>query len=290
MGQQLAQAELRMGRLQFLPAWAVEVAVETGKHHRARGKMRDDVQKLRRRRDRARRARGNHRGSRRVPRELGSKRAQSCIAVRGGLARTFRAEKLRPLHGDDIEELHHLAPMRRHGIGGESLEFGEVRVLGDGLVEEARQFARIGHALREGYRGMFSFAPAPNQRGEQQPPAQRGDGSNRAQILRRIKTQFLIVDIAERANARQQRGPAQHFGKDLAQRARRAPRRHQHQGIGESEGIGTAARNHPFAERACERDAGWNREDLRPRRDHQGSRTRSLRKASASSRPCGVPT
>ena len=144
----------------------------------------------------------------------------------------------------------------------------------------------MAHRLREGQGRAARLRPSAAPSVASSSRRLSGAIAGTAHRRRRIEDQLFVVDIAERADARNQRRAAQGFGERLAQAARGAPRRHEHQRVGKDQRIASAALDDAFAQGARERHAGWNREDFRLERPPIRARcARSRRNPSASSQP-----
>ena len=158
--------------------------------------------------------------------------------------------------------------MERQFGGRQPGQAVERQPLGLGLVEQSRQ--RLGQ--QHGLLGRGVALPLEDQPGEQQLPLQFGNCRRRfeqrlvlgRQVLAGRKRKIVLVDIADRAHARQQQGrPAAQLQESLAQGAARAPRRQQDQNRRKALGRIAKAVEQAARQRRNEIAVGWDGIDFR---------------------------
>ncbi len=222
--QQLLQRELRMAGGQRLPARRVEPGIEPVQHHRAGRQSGDDPHQIAARVDAPRRARDNERRGGPLalqPRGIG---ADQAAAPFGRVHAAVFFEDLRPLGGDQAEKGDRLLPVLRQIGGRQPGDGGEVRVLVRRLVDQPRQ--RPGKGQRHGEAAGRSRVLAERRHalGEDQFALQaRHLGRQGAEIGLRVDQPLVLVDIAERHDARQHDGvEPRSLGQLLGERARGA--------------------------------------------------------------------
>ena len=256
--QQFAQAELRVAGVERLPAFVVHARVEPGQHDRAGGEWRHHLQQFGGRRDRARRSRGDHRRLRRRGCKPRAKRAQQHVAMGGGFDGAFCLEHARPLPRDDVEESRYLVcQCAARSPGARSFSVVRSAPCVVDLVEKTRQLRPRGSPPARSAAARRCASP---QRctsvASSRLPAQRRDRRRQRQIVRAAsKTMSSSPTSPSARMLRTQRRAAQRLGKCLAQRARGAPRRHQHQRVGKRQRIGAGARDSALGQGARERNA-----------------------------------
>ena len=139
---QPGHAELRVGRLKGGTQAVVGFHIQAGKDDAPLGQIGDGVQQLRRRRDAARRTRGDDRGVGRIVPPGSRLRGQQAISAIGGVDTALGGQHLGPLRAQDIQKLQRDLPMsrelRRNQIGQRT----KAKPFGMNLIEKSAQFRR----------------------------------------------------------------------------------------------------------------------------------------------------
>ena len=158
---------------------------------------------------------------------------QQGVAARGGVHLAPLRQDGRPAVGDDREEAQHLLPvdrvfLRREGGQSSRVDAGDLY-----LVQQAgkclRQPRGLIHGPRPGQRGAAGCLAEPlDQAREQQAAFQRRDRVGQRLVGLIANAGFVLVDVAEGADARQQqRAPRRRAQEGEAERPAGAARRQQ---------------------------------------------------------------
>ena len=264
------------------PAILVHLLIQAGQHDAALGEVGDHFEQVGGRRDRAGRSGGDDRAGGRVGAPCVGLRLQDQIAPLGGVDGAFQLQDGRPDLGQDLQEFQRDLPVLgvflRHQIG-EAVERHAFRMH---LIQQPRQFG----GQTGGLIGCDALAVL-RQDGaaQQQLPAQAGECGGQVEragqagdFLQR-QAQFVRVDVAERAHARQQlRRSARQAEERFAERAAGAAGRQQDAVLGEGQGaaFGLRAGEDAGRQRVHEGHAGWDGEDLWNRVGHMGHHSPSM--------------
>ena len=212
-----------------------------------------------------------------MPREARGLGAQEMVAPGGRVDEALLGEESRPVLGRDLQEIEGDLEITRVVVGRQPIDrlpadAGDLHV-----VDEARQIRR--ELGRVGGRGgdedgvvraeveeLAADAPPPGERqpGQRQPARQARDRRRQKQPLgvgleRRIEEVVLLVDVADRQDARQDgRAAAEPLDQRLAERPHRAAGRQEHGRIGERQRIADAASGARRPETSASASAGRN--------------------------------
>ena len=266
--QELAQAELRMGLVEFHPASIVHVAVEAGQHDLALRQAGDDRQQLARGRLRAGGAGGDHRRGRRLLAPAHRLGADRLGAPLDGVDLAAFGQHPRPCFADDGEELQGALPVAGEVALDQAFQPVEGDAFDGELVEQSAELAR----QRQGLRGRLGNGLLAVGEGRDQLCQQRvalggldgGRQGERAAVTRR-HLPFAFVDIAQRRHARQDRGLAVGGAQEgLAQRPHRTAGRQQDQHVGQRQRIAAILRQHAHRQLVGEATVDGDGEDAHP--------------------------
>ena len=264
--QELPEPELRVARAEGGPALVVQLRVEAGQHQRALGQARHHRQQLRRRRNAAGAAGGDHRVARwpggpgaRLP---GEQPVAPLRRVEGALL----GQDLRPLFGDDGEELQGELPVPREFVRHQGGELCEGQALDLDLIDEPRECRRQTHRLVGADRvpGPLLYLPR-----QQHAPAQGRDRRRHLGLGVRLgpgaggleQGQLVLVDIAHRQEPRQGQGPAPGPAQEgVAQGTAGAAVRQQYKGPGQRQRLvrGAPSVDQPGGQGVDERQTRFN--------------------------------
>ena len=224
--QQLLQAKLRMARIEIVPAFLVQLAVQARQHHRA-------VAAGARSRASNRRWREWSRSSRRRSPSLAAARlpaarpAPRSAALRraAGLSASSAARMAGHCSRITVQEARDAFPMLGQSWRAPGLSAWPDRSPGvsTSSITLARLSASAAHWAKDRVPSRAVAIPLPDQLRQQQLPPQRRDGGRQFQpVAGGIEQQFVFLAVAQGAELRQQRRAAQH----ARQRRRRrcAPR------------------------------------------------------------------
>ena len=216
------------------PAFGIEMAIQPGQDDRAGRQGRDSRQQIGGRRNAAGRTRGDHRVARRCLFPIAPQPLKQQVAPRRRIDFAVLGQNRRPVLGHDLQEVESLLPVRRQFGGRQIRQAVEGQPLGLGLVEQSRQ--RLSEQDRLFHRGVLRALH--DQPRQHKLPFHIGNRRRRIeqrralrrQILAGRKGEFVLVDIADRAHARQQQGGAAAQPEErLAQGAAGAAGRQQNQ-------------------------------------------------------------
>ena len=223
--QQLPQAELRMTRIQIVPAFGVQPAVQSRQHHMTLRQPRNRAQQSCRGGDRAGGTGSDYQPRRRCRFQPQRQGFQGACPPRGRIQRALFVQNARPYRVQHIQEARHAFPMLCQLRRGQGRKLAKVRALGLNLVHHLRQAVGQCRRLRKRQRAVTTLGvPFPDQPRQQQLPPQRRNGGHQIQPLRRgIEQQVVFLAVAQRLELGQQHRAAHHFCKGLAKAARRAP-------------------------------------------------------------------
>ena len=252
-----------------VPGFLVEVGVEPGQHHGAVRKLRDRLDQRGGRRHRAGGAGGDHgaAGMGAEPLRLGGDQE---VAPLGGLDLAALVEDRRPgLAHDLVQEAQRELPVFVVLAGHQRVELVPRHLARGHVVHQPRQ--RIGERQRrgrivgdqrcvavaaDGLRGR----PFGDELREQQPAFEAAElvlEIERARVGGVGEHQLVLVDVADRHDARQDRGVgAGHVEEDVARQPAGAPRRQIERGGGERQriaGVGKALDQRAVAQRRDQR-------------------------------------
>ena len=256
MVEQPFQRVLRMSGADGFPRLIVGFCVEAGKDDGALRQARDGGQQLARGGDASGRARGDHRMCRRFRLPAFRKPLQQRIAACGGVHQALLRQNLRPVVGDEGEEAQHLLPVRRVFLRREMGQSFRVAPGDLDFVEQTGKRAGEPRGLINGActreRGpAWGLAEPLDEAREHEPSLKRRDGIRQRLVLFVAEARLVLVDVAERADARQQqRLPRRSAHEGEAERAASASRRQQDREPAQCQRIDRIERHDPAGEQA----------------------------------------
>ena len=219
-----------------LPGFLVEIGVEPGQHDRAQLQAGHGGEEFRGRRHRAGRAGSNH-GPLMMRGQARGFRLDQAVAPFGGFDPADFPQMLRPCLARDTQKFQRVLPVFVELVGHQFVE----RFPGDAarhhVVHQPRQIAGQrqcrGRAADHERRRHRAFRPCRNQMRQRQPsleftePWRKVERRYAAELFGALrKRQFVLVDIAERHDARQDRSVGLQFvEKDLPRQPSCAPGR-----------------------------------------------------------------
>jgi hypothetical protein len=199
-----------------LPGFFVEIGVEPGQHHRTLLQAGHGIEEFCGRRHRAGRT-GRHHGSlmmRGQPRGFGLDQA---VAPLGGLDPADLLQMLRPCLARDAQKFQRVLPVFVELVGHQPVERFPSDAARHHVVHQPRQIAgqcqRRGRAADHQRRRHRALGPCRDEMRQRQPPLQFAEPrrnverSYAAELFGAFgKRQLVLVDVAERHDARQDRG------------------------------------------------------------------------------------
>ena len=265
------------------PGRLVQLGVEAGQHHRAMRQPGDGREQLGGRRHRSGRSGGDHR-SVVLERETARLGRDQKVAPRRRLDRSALGQNGGPGLARDLQELQCELPILVEAIRHQLVELLPRHLARRQVVHQAREI--VGERKCSGRPGddqrSVSFAaqrrglrPAGHQLGEQQPPLEPVDRRRQVEhgLLRHRglrERDLVLVDIAERHDARQDRGPAaRDVEEPVAHEAAGAPGRQVEGGGRKREWIARRRKT----ERAVDQRADERRHERRRGRDGEDAGT-----------------
>ena len=289
----------------------VKLAVEPGQHDGAIGQTGDYAKQFGGRGNGAGRTGGDHRPGRWVALQPRRLPADQRAAVRRRIGAVAFFKQLRPVVGDDAEEIERHLPPAGKVAGDQRRELRPIRALGLDLVHQPGEVARQPDGI--GGRGRHheflvesrpdmlrqALLPGAHQRRQQQQPFLRGDRRREIDCRCRlgVEGRLIFVEFTERTHRRQdRRAAAEHVDESATQRARRAPRRHVDGRAGQRQRVAIEAEARDQA--AIEQRLRQRRQERRSRRDgkdaaqaaHTAFANAPATAASAAGMASGVPT
>ena len=214
-----------MTGIQIVPAFGIQLAVQTRQHHMPLRQPRNRAQQPRGGGDGTGRTRRDHqpvgRGRFQPPRQCFQRLRPPCRRVQ----RALFFQHTRPHRVQHIQEARHAFPMLRQLRRCQRRKLAKVGALGLNLVHDFRQAVGQCRRLRKGQRAVAALGvPFADQPRQQQLPSQRRDGRGQIKPLRRrIEQQVVFLAVAQRLELGQQHRAAHHFCKGFAKAARGAP-------------------------------------------------------------------
>ena len=192
-----------MARPETAPTLIVELFIKTGQDDTALGQAREHRQQIRRGGKAAGRAGGDHRPRGRAFAPCLGQAVEHRVAPRRTIERFVIGEDIRPMLDQDLEEIEHFLPMGGMALRRQLVEAGEIEPLAPGLVEKGAKLLGEAHGLID----MALRIARENEPGEEELAAERRQGRRQLAALRQSGGAGLVlVEIAERADARQQHG------------------------------------------------------------------------------------
>ena len=279
------------------PGFVVHVPVQSRQNDTAPGQGRDDGEQVGGRRYASGGAGRDDRSFRRL-RFPGRRQVfQQPVAPVGRVETAFGGQHLRPIRGDEPQELQRLFPVERELERHERLQRCEGQALRLHAIDQPRQLSGEPHGVVGGHFlvpcTLPTGVPLQDAPGEQQEAALLG---NRRRQLGALEPRPFAeggevgLDIADRLHARQQQRPAfGHPEKALAQGAAGAARRQENGVARERKRLPAAFGENARRQRVDERRA--RRDGIEAvRRRHFLRSARRAKKSSVRARSSGVPT